>query len=383
MEFSGLSFALGMCVGAGVVFAALWPRIAGQKRMEDQFELAAARAIKTAQDQLVMMATEKLSGAHKDAGHDLDKRHAAIAALVDPVAQKLKDVETKLETLGKSEAALDAHLRNFADDQRRLQMETARLSNVMRSSQTRGQWGELQLQRTLELVGLVEGQHFRRQVNVTGEDSVQRPDFVVDMPGRLSVVIDAKVPLDPYFAVEQNDAPNDADMQAFKTALRGHMRKLSSKEYWRGFNSPEFVVMFLPTESLFSLAIANDRSLVEDAAAERIIIASPTTILGLLRLVGFAWQQQALAENAKTIGTLAEELRTRLGTFFDHLGSARKNLVSAMAGYDNAIKSLNARVLPQLRKIEKQRGKDGEDLPDLAAIEYDDTRALSTDDKAA
>lgn len=385
MEFSGVSFVLGLALGAGAVFAALWPRIAGQKRMEDQFELAASRAMKAAQDQLVTMAAEKLSGAHKDAGHDLDKRHAAIAALVDPVAKTLKEMDARLHSLGQTGAILDNHLKNFAADQQALRAQTAALVGALKNTATRGHWGEVQLERTLELAGLVENIHFKQQVTVQADGATQRPDFIVHLPGDLSIVVDVKAPLEPYWAMQddQGDQAQAAQLDQFRQRLRDHLRRLSAKSYWQQFNSPQFVVMFLPTEGLFSLAVATDKTLIEDAAAANVILASPTTILGLLRVIAFAWQQQALADNARTIGTLATNLNTRMGTFLDHMQKLGRNLGTTINAFNSAIGTVEGGLLPNLRKMEELQGASSSALPDVDRLDHTPRYLGNADDKAA
>jgi DNA recombination protein RmuC len=353
-------------------------------QMTRTFEGAAAKVVQNAQEQLLLLAREKLQDAHKDAAHEFDKRQKAVADLVAPVNQTMEEIRKKLHGVDQMGAGLTAQLQSFADDQRALRAQTAMLAGALKNSSARGQWGEMQLKRTLEIVGLVEGQHYHQQKNITAGDQNQRPDIIIDLPGKLNIVIDAKVPLDPSWQEQAvaETAPPEQDMKVFKAALRSRVKELGSKEYWRQFDSPEFVVMFLPTESLFSLAIATDKTLVEDAAAQNVIIASPTTILGLLRLVGFAWQQQKLAENARSIGALAQELQGRMDIFVGYLLTARKNLIQAMGGYDKAVSSLNTRVMPQLRKMAQARGKGDDDHVDVPMIEADEV-LLAVDDKAA
>lgn len=395
-----LSLGLGGLTGALVVILALVPYVLRlvneratlgaqiqantqtQAQMGQMFEGTAAKVVQNAQEQLLLLAREKLGEAHKDAAHDLEKRQRAVADLVDPVTKKMQEIEVKLQGLDQLGTGLRAQLQSFADDQRQLRAQTTMLAGALKNSSARGQWGEMQLKRTLEIVGLVEGQHYHQQKSVVGDDQTMRPDIVVDLPGKISIVIDAKVPLDPYWALEDQHVVDDNQLRAFRAVLRDHVKRLGAKDYWRQFNSPEFVVMFLPTEALFAQALASDRGLIEEAAAHNVIIAAPTTMLGLLRIVGFAWQQQKLADNARSIGALAQDLSARVEIFIGHLTSARKNLVQAMGGYDRAVASLNARVMPQLRKMAQARGKNDDDLPDQPLIEADEILSL-TDDKAA
>lgn len=410
MEFLVLALIGGAVMGAGGTAAFLWPKLVraqstlavaiaerdaarkGAAAMTDQFELLATRAMRSAQDQFLTLATEKLSGTQKDAGHDLDKRHKAIADLVDPVAKTLKEMEGRLAALGQSDAVLQSQLKNFADDQRALRDQTAALAGALKNTATRGNWGELQLERTLEMAGLVENIHFKQQVTVTNDGAAQRPDFVVHLPGNLSIVIDVKAPIEPYWAM-QDDSGNvtiaaDA-VQNFKAKLRDHLKRLSAKVYWQQFDSPQFVVMFLPTEGLFSSAVATDKTLIEDAAAANVILASPTTILGLLRVIAFAWQQQALADNARKIGVLATNLNGRMGTFLDHMQKLGRNLGSTINAFNSAIGTVEAGLLPNLRKMDELQGSAGTDFADVPQLDHTPrlitapTDMTEKDDKAA
>lgn len=391
MDFSILFFLGGAIVGGAASTAFLWPKLvraqtaymiataetaavqSGTAQMENNFELAAIRAMRSAQDQFLALATEKLAGTQKDAGHDLDKRHKAIADLVDPVSKTLKEMETRLATLGQTGAILESQLKNFAEDQRALRDQTAALAGALKNTSTRGNWGELQLERTLEMAGLIENIHFRQQVTVQSDGASQRPDFVVHLPGNLSIVIDVKAPIEPYWAMQDDGggAVIDANaVQNFRARLRDHLKRLSAKAYWQQFDSPQFVVMFLPTEGLFSSAVSADKTLIEDAASANVILASPTTILGLLRVIAFAWQQQALADNARKIGALATNLNGRMSTFLDHMQKLGRNLGSTLNAFNSAIGTIEAGVLPNLRKMEELQGGMTTDLPDVPQLDH-------------
>lgn len=356
--------------------------------MEGQFKSAAFAALQASQQQFLTLAQEKFGSLQKDASFDLEKRHKAIADLVDPVTKTLKEVEGRLEILGQAGAVLDDHLKNFATDQQLLRQQTSALVQVLKNSSARGRWGEMQLARTLEMVGMVENIHFRQQqTRVNADDTTQRPDFVVHLPGDLSIVIDVKTPLEPYWALTEDNAPIDeAQLRAFRGHLRDHVKKLSAKEYWRQFDSPQFVVMFLPTEGLFSLAVSSDRNLIEDAALSNVILASPTTILGLLRVVMHAWAQQALAENARAIGQMAVDLNGRMGTLIDHFQKLGRNLGTAVNAYNAAVGTVESRILPQLKKIEEYQGVAASAPVELTRLEHTPREMMTVvavDDRAA
>jgi DNA recombination protein RmuC len=398
MELSALhlpSLAIGLAGGALLIVILLLPYVASlrsrltgartvQSLMGDHFKTLSIEALQASQQQFLALAQEKLANVQKDASFDLEKRQKAIAELVDPIGKTLKDVETQLETLGKSGAVLDAQLKSFADDQKLLRTQTTSLVQVLKNSQSRGNWGEMQLTRILEMVGMVQNTHFRQQVNVNVDQSRQRPDFIIDLPGRISIVIDVKTPLEPYWDLidRVDQRPDDKQVQGFSAHLRNHVKQLSSKDYWRQFDSPQFVVMFLPTEGLFSLAVSSDKTLIEDAAANNVILASPTTVLGLLRVIMYGWQQQALADNAQRIGDMAVDLNGRMRTFIEHLAKVGRNLKTANNAFDDAVGSMEKKILPQLRKMSEYQGTDP-DLPDLPLVEHAPRELKSVDDKAA
>jgi DNA recombination protein RmuC len=354
--------------------------------MDDHFKAVAQEALALSQQQFLALAQERLSNVQKDASFDLDKRHKAIADMVDPIGKTLKDLEVRLEDLGKSGAALDIQLKSFADDQKLLRNQTSALVSVMKNSALRGRWGEMQLSRILELTGMVRDTHYRQQVRVQGDANTQQPDFIVDLPGHLSIVIDVKTPLEPYWDLtEDGDVAqhaNEDQIRRFTGLLRDHVKKLSAKEYWRQFDSPQFVVMFLPTEALFAFAVTHDRALIGDAAESNVILASPSTLLGLLRVVMHGWQQQKLAENARAIGDMAVELNTRMGSFVDHLAKVGRNLGTVVQAYNAAVGSVESRIMPQLRKIDEYQGQ-ATSFTDLPRLEQTPRDMNVAGDKAA
>jgi DNA recombination protein RmuC len=276
-------------------------------------------------------------------------------------------MEQRVDHLGKTGNTLEGQLKSFALEQQRLRHETGNLVKVLSNTNDRGKWGELQLQRAFEAIGLIEGTHFRQQVHVTDENNRGlKPDFVVHMPGGVDIIIDVKTPIEPYWkAVEEELSPAQQQIafKDFSVKLREHLKTVSSKSYWQQFDSPEFVVMFLPTESLFSMAISSDKNLIEDAAKHNVILASPTTMMGLLRIVMYGWQQQVVAEEAKTIAALGTDLYKRLSTFTGHMEKLRKGLNSALDGYNKAVGSLQSSVLPGARKFNDLKiGTGGHDI---------------------
>lgn len=371
-----VSLVIGLLVGAGVILAIFMPKLARQRTsqsyMQQVFDQLAQDSLRKSQEQFLHMAEEKLKQSQKDGSYDLEKRQKAVADMVDPIGKSLKEMEQKIETLGKAGAGLEAQLKTFAEDQRFLRDQTQNLVQVLRNPTARGRWGEMQLQRTFELVGFIEGVHYTSQKAVQADGNTQKPDFIVALPNGVQIVIDVKTPLDPYWQMLDESGTN-AEGNAvieFRKKVRDHLKALSAKDYWRQFDSPEFVVMFLPSESLYSLAVSNDQSLLEEASRANIILASPTTIMGLLRVVMYGWQQQKIAEEAKTVATLGSDLYRRVSIFGDHMGKLGRSLGSAVEGYNKAVGSLDQMVLPALRKFKDlQVPTGGKELPDTAPLE--------------
>ncbi len=371
-----ISLAIGCVAGALVVIAFLVPKLArmkeGQSYMQQVFDQLAQDSLRKSQEQFLQMAEEKLKQSQKDGSYDLEKRQKAVADLVDPIGKSLKEMEQKIETLGKAGAGLESQLKTFAEDQRFLRDQTQSLVSVLRNSAARGRWGEMQLQRTFELVGFVEGVHYTSQKSVIADGHTQKPDFIVTLPNGVQIVIDVKTPLDPYWQMMDEEGTHSEGnaLIHFRQKIRDHLKTLSHKDYWRQFDSPEFVVMFLPSESLYSLAVSHDQSLLEEASRANIILASPTTIMGLLRVVMYGWQQQQIAEEAKTVATLGSDLYRRISIFGDHLSKVGRGLSGAVEHYNKAVGSLDQNVMPVLRKFKDlQIPTGGKELPDAAIIE--------------
>lgn len=357
MTFDLISAIIGFSCGALAITAFLAPKLARAKRDEEvlaqTFETLAQESMRKTQDQFLVLAAEKLKAAQMEGSHDLEKRQTAIATLVDPIGKSLKEMDAKIETLGKAGAGLEAQLKTFADDQRNLREQTQKLVQALKNPVVRGQWGEMQLKRTFDLIGFIENVHYRAQTGVQTEDGLLKPDFVISLPNGVEIVIDVKTPLDPYWALveETNIESYEKSLVNFRGKVRDHIKALSAKNYAKQFNSPEFVVMFLPSESLYSLAVGNDSTLLDDASKANIILASPTTVMGLLRVVMYGWQQQKMAEEAKNISGLAADLYSRISVFGEHIVKLGKNLGTTLNTYNDAVGSMERSLLPTMKKL--------------------------------
>jgi DNA recombination protein RmuC len=260
-----------------------------------------------------------------------------------------------------------------AEGQEGLRRETANLVTALRTPDIRGRWGEMQLRRVCEAAGMVDHCDFDEQKTIQSDDGRLRPDLIVHLPGGKDVVVDAKVPLVSYLsAVSATDpAESDAHLATYARHVREHVAKLSSKSYWSQFSSsPEFVVMFLPGEALFSTALEQCPTLIEDAASQNVLVASPTTLIAMLRSVSYGWRQEKVAESARAVSDLGRELHSRLGTLVGHFMKLGRSLESSVRAYNDTVGSMESRVLVTARKLSEHGAVAADqDLPEPQQIE--------------
>ena len=315
--------------------------------LDGLFARTAQEALKNSGEQFLQLAQEKLKQAQSDGSHDLDKRHKAIQEMVRPVDEHLQKLNAAVEQLKGTDKAI-------RDDLLSLNRETAKLSGALRSPTAQGKWGEYILERLLDNSGLMKGVHYETQVSMNTEEGRMRPDVVIKLQDGFNIVVDAKAPVNQFADRLQEDMP-EAEYKALLTDLakqvRAHVKALGSKNYWEQLDSPDFVVLFLPSEHLFSAALRADTTLVDYASENRIIIASPTLMMALLRVVGLSWRQVELARNAQDISAMGSDLYQRLSTFNSHLEKAGRGLGQALDGYNKAMGSLERMVLPAARKL--------------------------------
>ena len=342
--------------------------------LDMRFKATAHEIMAQNSEQFLQRAQEKLKASQADGAHDLEKRQKAIETMIDPVNKTLKVMDEKLQALENARvgayAELQTHLKSMSEDQVRLRRETGSLVQALRSPATRGQWGEMQLRRCLEMAGMQAGVHFEEQVTA---NSGQRPDIIIKMTGGQTIVIDSKAPIEGYLDSLKEDATEEersAGLDRHVRAVRAHMKTLGSKAYWEQFNTPQFVVMFLPGESYFSAALERDPSLIEAGVNEKVIPASPTTLISLLKAVMYGWRQEALAENAREISALGAELYDRVSKFGDYMGDIGKNLRRAVDSYNSAVGSLESRVFPSARRLETlHAAPQGKEIPVIPHID--------------
>lgn len=341
---------------------------AGREELGNLFSLTAQEALEKNNEQFLQrfseLAQEKMVQAKNNSAHDLEKRQLAIIELISPIKKQLEMMGSALEQVKGTDMAL-------RDDLQRLGKETAKLVGALKDPAAQGRWGEFILEGILDKSGLMKGVHYETQVSIQSGDSRMRPDAVIHMHDGFHIVVDAKAPLNE-FAEKMADNISAEELQALMQNLakqvREHIKALGKKNYWETMESADFTVMFLPSEHLFSVALQADPDLVDFAAKNNIVIASPTLLLSLLRVVGLSWRQVELAKNAQEISVRGAELYKRLTAFGSHLEKVGKGINSAMTSYNQAIGSLDRMVMPAARKLsELQSSK--EEMPPLEQLE--------------
>jgi DNA recombination protein RmuC len=352
-------------------------------RFRETFQALSGEALRQNNQSFLELAHTRLGTFQELAAQDLAGRQQSIDALLAPMRETLVNVDRTLKqvetTRTRDQATLVEQLRGMVDVSQRLQVETSNLTTALKSPTVRGRWGELQLKRVVELADMVAHCDFTEQTSTTTEDGRLRPDLIVRLPGGRNIVVDAKVPLSAY--LEALEAPDErtreARLQDHARQVREHITRLSAKSYWQQFQpAPDLVVMFLPGESFFSAAVRSDSTLLEYGVEQRVIPASPTTLIALLRAAAYGWRQERLAENAEQISELGRQLHERLGTLTGHLDKVGRSLDRAVTSYNSAIGSFESRVLVTARRF-KELGAAGDELPEAEPVDQR-SRSLET-----
>jgi DNA recombination protein RmuC len=329
-----------------------------EERLAGTFADLANKSLTHNSDSFLKLARQSLGTHQERARSDLAEKETAITQLVKPIQEALDKTQKQIGEIEKNRheafGSIRAQLEVMAVSQHELQKQTRNLVTALRRPEVRGQWGELTLRRVAELAGMVEHCDFIEQAHVATEGGAVRPDMIVKLPDRGTIVVDAKTPLDAYLsAVEAEDERSrKAELQRHARKVAERVRELASKSYWAQFeDSPEFVILFIPGDQFLTAALSENPNLLEDALRQKVIVATPTSLVALLKAIAYGWRQLSLNENAEKIRHLAQDMHGRLATFTSHLARLGKQLEGSVKAYNSAVGSMERKVLPNVRKF--------------------------------
>ena len=357
-----------------------------RRELTGSFQALSGEALKQNSEAFLKLAAVSFETLHIKADRDLGQRQQAIDTLVRPLQESLQRYDDQLRLLEQSRQSayggLDQHLRSLAESQQRLQQETGNLVKALRAPTVRGQWGELTLKRVAELAGMVDHCDFAEQFSVTGDEGRFRPDMVVQLPGGRQIIVDAKTVLSAYLDAHEakNEIQQAEALRRHAAQVKGRMDELSLKAYWTQFDrAPEFVVLFLPGEQFLGAALDQNPGLIEEGFANGIVLATPATLMALLRAVAYGWRQERMTMHAEEAGRLGKELYERMAVLAEHMNDVGQALGKSVSAYNRAVGSLETRILPAARRFKELGVSSDRDISVLEPTEIVPRRTLPLD----
>ena len=347
-----------------------------EDQLRDSFAALAAQALKSNTDEFLKLADQKIGNVHKDAAADLGRRQQALDELVRPIKESLTQVDAKLREVEKTRVDDSSNMRTLlaqvGQTQKQLQTETGNLVRALRSPGVRGQWGEVQLRKVVELAGMIEYCDFNSQPTVFTETGRLRPDLIVNLPGGRSIIVDAKTPLEAFLDAQASTDPDSraAKLRDHVRQVRDHVTKLGSKAYWDQVpSSPELVILFLPAEAILMSALEQDAELIDFGVRKQVFIASPLTLIALLRAAAFGWKQERLNLNAEEISRLGKALHESVATMAEHLEDLRKRMDSTFSMFNKVVGSFENNVFVKARRFRELGAGSAKEIPIVEPLE--------------
>jgi len=351
---------------------------AAHDRLRSEFAELSTAALRSNREDFLALAKQSFSQLQAESAGDLSSRQQAIDALVKPLKESLDKVDQKITELEqrreRAYGDLGRQLESLNSAQQRMQTETTKLSSALSSTRTAGTWGEVQLRRVVELSGMVEHCDFAEQQGISDEGGRSRPDLVVSLPGGQKIVVDAKAPTEAFreAAAEPDPQKRMERLKDHAQKVRGHIDALSSREYWAKIQpSPEYVVLFLPGDSFLSAAIESDPSIMDRAISQRVLLATPMTLVALLKAAYYGWRQEAVSRSAEEVSKLGRDLYTRVAIFTEHMGGAAKGLTTAVKNFNAAVGSFEQNIIPSARRFADLGARGTREIADPERVEIE------------